>query len=401
MHERAYRLLEFREPLRGPASTRGLEGLRQLWAARLLNLMGATELAASLLSRVEATCSDDHRVIGSIHLAAFEFARALSHFEKMRALDREPGRYLSRLALVNLADSLSGLGEYERAIRVALGVHERSGEPLLKGIALAAVGEYHARAGRFVAAKRALAAASPFFPEGDRSPDFAILTKWRGYVSGRRGDPREARRCLGAAFSIFRETSLRPEAWLDVLRLRHELGLLPAADLRRLVRFPGLAPGFRAVLPGARQIPRRGARWRIDLARDEYWVNGTPFLGIPLELRAAALIALAGDWSIPVVRLKSLLWPEEAHAYLQLEGRLHQLLLRLRREHGIGVELDARRLRLSEEGDVEVVTEADDPRPSLLRARGDVSRRAAQDYYRLSTTNACGWVARWRERGWL
>ena len=45
-------------------------------------------------------------------------------------------------------------------------------------------------------------------------------------------------------------------------------------------------------------------------------------------------------------RLKPILWPDEVAAFLQLDGRIAKLLQRLRAEYGIGLKVDAGRIRV-------------------------------------------------------
>lgn len=424
LHERGYRLLALEEPLERRASTRTFEGRRALWAARFLNLMGASEFAAALLDQISPETFDDHRIIGSIRLANLDFVAALSHLEAMRGLDPDPSRYLSRLSLLNLADAHSGMGDYGRALGIADDVRAscegRTEERLLRGVALTAGGEYLARSGRHAESVAMLESALGSFPDGDRSPDIGVLLKWLGFARGKSGDAAGAEAAFTASIGILRGSGLRAEAWLDVLRLRAECGLLDSETTGKLLRYPGVSDRFRGILAGsipesaetASEIPCEARAW-IDLARDEYRLDGTLRLGIPVEIRLLAWLALSGDWGIPTVRLKNMLWPEEVFSYLQLEGRLHQLVMRLRNRHGAEVLVSERVIRLgpSTLDTIGVKTPRTPSLPGkddretlpsfLLAGRRRFTRSDVQRHYGLTSTPAWHRIREWLDRGWV
>lgn len=399
MFERALRLVQS-EPRPGSR--------HHLWSARLLNALGATAFARNELKLVKPRTAEDFRITGEIELVCFEPARALFNFERMRELDSEPDRYLSRLSLLGLADALSGLKKFDEAAELAREVHDRSPEPLLRGIALQARGEYLARAAKFAKAGELLDAAEQLFPPGDKSPDVAVLLKWQGYVYVRLGRRREGAAKMRQAIELLRYPGIRFEAWLDILRLQHEVGLLSAPDRARLGVYPGLDEGFRAQLrPLAERSPVRAGDWFIDLNSDEIIWGGRRQLGVPLELRALAYLALSGEWGISMVRLKSLLWPDQASAFLQLEGRMHQLFRRLRLEHGVAITLKDNLAIISKGDSAKFViaggTEGPSAaaRPSFLIKRQSFTRLEHENYYGLSRPQSSAWIVRWLERGWV
>jgi tetratricopeptide (TPR) repeat protein len=406
--EQAYHLVGLDEPLRRRVPTSEFEGRRVLWAARLLNLMGATEFALQLLEQVELVTFDDYRHAGTIHLTQFDFSGGLKLFERMAKLDPDPGSYASRLARLGLADALSGLGEMDRAVEVARAVAASARGPeerLLRGIGLQAQGEYLARGGRVTRALPVLREAAGHFKPDDRSTDHAFLLKWLGFALAKSGKPEEGGPMLERAFGILNRNRFRPESWLDVIRLRAECGLASEEERKTMLSYPGLAPGFRAMLkgPGGEDAVSRGkAGLRIDLARDEFWEGLRPRSGVPIDLRALAFVALAGDWGISTVRLKSLLWPDEAYSFLQLDNRLRQLFHRLRRSRGVAIasldglarisRKDAARLRIASG---ELVP------PSFLERHASFSREDVERHYCLSRTQAMARVTEWSARGWV
>jgi tetratricopeptide (TPR) repeat protein len=326
----------------------------------------------------------------------------------MNDLDPDPTRYGSRLSRLSLADALSGQGHHDEAITFAREVHEHSTEPLLCGIALQAQGEYHAQAGRFGEALALFELAQPLYPAGDQSPDFALLLKWRGYVHAHLGDRRKGTQLMDAAIKILRKPGIRFEAWLDILRLKYLVGILSKKEQTTLANYPGLAPGFKSQLTSLSTsfdpdvpIP---THFFIDLASNEYFVRGQAHLGIPLELRALAYLRLTGEWGVSMVRLKGLLWKDQANAYLQLEGRLHQVFRILRVEHTIEVMLIQGLASLSPDSlsRVSVVSEQTVPGfPRFLRSRAEFTRAEHERHYRLSRAQSSVWIIEWERSGWI
>lgn len=408
MHERGFRFVRLDEAPRRTPAAGSFEMKRLLWSARFLNLLGATEYAIRLLRELPLRSAEDNRIAGTIYLAGFEHQKALGYFRKMLALDRAPKSYRSRVNLLNLADCCHGTGDVEQALRLARKVLDSSGEPLLRGMALQAQAEYLARSRDCAGALPLLDQAQVLFPPGDQSPDFAIFLKWKGYCLARLGKVEEGNLLLDQAFAIFRRHRLRPEAWLDVLRLKADLGILDVEENRALLRYPGLAPGFRAQLPlpsdGDSGLASGRPALEIDLARDEVRELGRIQLGIPIETRAFAYLGLACPWGIPPARIKCLLWPDQIHAYPQLESRLHQLLRRLRNERGIAVTIAEGLVRIDSADAYREIRVNDGPRthPSFLASRSAAFQRSdVEKYYGLSQTQAWTRIQEWAARGWI
>jgi len=407
LHEKGYRLLAPDRALPRRTSTADIEGRRLLWAARFLNLLGASEFAMGLLEQIEPVTFDDHRIIGSIYLANFDYEHARSHLSKARAMDPDPSRYVSRLSLINLADACSGAAARDEAISIARSVLNRSHEPLLQGIALTAIGEYLARDGQFRAAEVELARAYSYFPSGDLSPDFGLFLKWKGFVEGKLGDAASARTSFARALSILRQSHLRPEAWLDILRLQAQAQLLDEETLRRLKLYPGTVPHFAKQLQALAALPQEPSGttdWWIDLERDEYRSPEGTFIGLPTEVRLIAFLWLAGPWGIPRVRLKALLWPNEVYSYLYLENRLQQLICRVRQRYRIQISLSENIARLTELGRIHVHaanSESAVQFPSFLDRHRQFTRRDLQEGAGLQPTHAWLMIQEWRKRGWV
>lgn len=375
---------------------------RMLWAGRFLNLMGAPEFAKPILKHFEPRTAEENRIIGTIYLANFDYDRAAHHLKLFNSLDDKPESYLSRLSQINFSDALNGLGQFQEAITVSLRTFELSPEPLLQGIALQARGEYLARNGYWSEAMAVLLQASTRFSPSDQTPDMAFLLKWMGYVELKLGQKATGRGNLLRALEILRKTALRPEAWLDVYRLLGAAGDLSASEMKLLSAYPGLASGFKKLLPDLEPSSESiRTSWVVDLNRNEYSIGKKMFLGIPTEIRAMAFIAQTGDWGLPLVKLKALLWPEEAYAFLQLEGRVSQILHRLRANHGT-------RLRI-ERGIAYVIqprvgvrgTGTVSLRPSFLEISREFKRSTVEAHYGVESAQAARWISDWTKSGWI
>lgn len=385
---------------------------RYLWAARLLNLLGAPEIAWRMIGRLEPRNAMEFRISGTIALAHFEFGQARTWFEKMiRSPESQADPYLLRLMKVNLADAYAGLGELVRATQLAEQVAETSAEPLMKGIALAAQGEYLARDKKWPEARSALKAAEGNFPEGDMSPDMGFLSKWHAYVEANLGHTEAARARFEKATRILRSSRLRPEAWIDIYRLKAHVGILDGDDLSRFASYPALAPGFRRMLENDGLRPVGAIEkvvpspfgCRLDLARNEWTSNGRLAWDIPFELQALALLQLGGAWGISLSRLKSLLWPDEPAAFLQLEGRIQQILNRIRNRYGFRVKQVDGEIYVEPRSSIQSmeIRFGDSSLPTPLQGRLAIRRRDLEAAYGLKPSRALSILRAWVELGWI
>lgn len=412
MFERGYTWVALEGRPREQLSVGSIEGRRLLWAARFLNLMGASEFALELIRylRLEGAspaAAEAHRIVGTMYLASFAHAEALRHFRRWAEIEPDLGSYRSRLNRMNLSDCHAGVGDYDEAVRLALSVFKETTSPqesLLRGIALGSAGEFECRRRRYDAALGWLEQAVGHFPPQDTTPDRAFVEKWRGFALCRLGRGSEGHACLARAFDWLRAAKLRPETWLDVLRLQKEVGApVQREHLDSLTCFPGLAPGFKRLLGEATDhVPALPAQGWIDFCANEYRLSDAgPCLGIPKELLLVAYLQLAHPWGLSRVRIKSILWPDSAHAFLQLESRLAKLIQRLRSIHQIHLELHDSVLRLGAELPIRI-TQNPDSLPSFLRERNEpFSRDSLANYYGLSTTQSWTWIRRWIERSWV
>ncbi|MBI3557512.1 MAG: hypothetical protein HY074_14710 [Deltaproteobacteria bacterium] len=388
-------------------STRQPRGRKILWAARLLNLLGASPQALMLARKLVAHDAESNQVLANIFLANFEYEPAYAHFQQMSKLDEEPESYRSSINRLSLADSLAGLKRFDEAIAVARAIVETkraAGEILLTGIALEAWGEYLARCARWQEALPLLEKARTCFPADDRTPDRAILDKWEGYVAFNLGDRARGTAKLKEAAASLRGLALRPEAWLDVFRLLDEVGALTPSEQARLTHYPGLSAGFTDFLKHApARFGNEACPLQLDVDADEFRERGRWVLGLNHELRLLASLRIAEDWGLSLERAKAVIWPEEVYAYPQLEARLHKLIARLRTTYKAGIEVRDRIIFLSPASIEAVSVSIGFPKtgPSFLRQHSEFAAKDLSEYYDLSRSQAAVRLREWQERGWI
>jgi tetratricopeptide (TPR) repeat protein len=385
-----------------------VEGRKLLWAARFMNLMGAGAFAVELVSRFTRHTPESRWISGNIFLVNYRHAEA---YEQLRLLQADFGslpEYARELSRLSLADAAAGCGRAAEAIALATEVLGRAKPGLARGIALQARAEYRLAEGDAAGALADLAEATPCFDFDDESPDFGVFLKWRGYARGLAGRLDEARADLERALGILRRPGMRPEAWLEVLRLREKLGLLDARDRRVLHAYPGLAAGFGRQLGSApeRESPRRTPRIEIQLGAaesdaEEARLGGERFLGLSKELRLLAWIRETGRHGLHAEIAKTLLWPGEAFSYAKMDDRLQKLLGRIRSDLGAAVEVRKGTILLVARSSAEIGVRIA-ARPSFLShavapfSGGEVSR-----YYTVSKSRRAGHLADWEKRGWI
>lgn len=399
-YEDGFRLVGPSTAIKRAEPSDSLAGTRLLWAARFLNLLGASPYALQLAASIRPVGWKDHRIIGNLHLANFDCEHALPFFEKMLELcpPDERSSYAGRLSRIDWADALDGVDRTDEALAAVTAVFQDSSEPYAQAMALQARGEYLARIGRYPEAFQTLEKAARLFPQDDRTPDFAFLLKWLGYAEGRMGQKEQAQERFSQALSILLIPDQRPEAWLDVVRLQHELGLLSEEHSHALCRYPGLAPCFQKRLPPARATAP--ASLRIDLHRTEWFREDRSHWGLDLELKLLAFLTLASPWGISAERLKPLLWPEDLYSYPQLSERLRKLLVRVESRFGVEI-LDRKGFLLLQGNAPQVVPGPGDGRPSFLEGRSSFAPAEMGEYYDLKRTQRAQVLQQWIDRNWI
>jgi len=399
-------------------------GKHRLMAASLLNQLGAVVPALRLLNEVVCQSPEDLLRAAHIHMANSEYSRANELYRRAGVGTNSEvlPSYPARFSQLCYADTWAGLDRFEEAIEIAQMTFLQSTEPLLQAIALQCKGEYLARAGHLDRALEALKASSEKMPTLDETVDSGILFKWLGYVHGMLGDTNQALAFFEKAERILSRPTLRIEALLDLKRLKARV--VPAQDskeeLFHLFHYPGLSAEFGRILrsdPVFQNKPeiRHGKwKWKIDLNRDEVWSGDRPSLGISKEFELLAILSIAGSLGISLVRVQSILWPDDVAHFLLLEARVFSLLNRLRKKHKIGFHVAEGLIRLDVKSANSIVVcpaSATCSLPSffnsLLRGKDKGSEiepfqsQAVATYYGCSSAQAKVFIRTWTRNHWI
>ena len=307
--------------------------------ARILNLLGASSYALRIVDSIDPHQREQSRwQIAGIHLSNYQYARALSFYREIETFTSFSRLdYSHCLSLIGLADCYAGLGESERAESIFRKLSQERSEPLIRGIALQALGTQALLSARHAKARALLEQASLFFPTHDRTPDRAFLDKWRGALAVHTGEARRGLAYLKRAWKVLYRPGTKPEAWLEVLywmrlarwRQTHEL----PNEWRQILTYP--TPGHRMTAWihahwRAPLIPQPHRALHMDLNRDEIRQNGILHLGLNLGHRLLAHLAMVGSAGVPQYRCYDLLWPNEPLAFAQHQKRLEQVVLQAR-----------------------------------------------------------------------
>jgi tetratricopeptide (TPR) repeat protein len=397
------------EPVRRAFSTRQSEGKRILWAARFLNLLGASEFAHTLLAQLELETEEDYRIAGSIQLAHFDFESARFCYERMFSQTKNQSGYSLGLARISLADTYAGLKQFRKSHALIKDVLKEAKEPLLQGIARQAQGEYFARQFDFNRARKSLDLASELIPAGENSVDRALLLKWRGYTLGMLGDPHAGKVLLDQAEKIFLFLQVRPEAWIDVLRLKSEIGVIPRAEFLKLIHYPGLSLGYKSLLPPPCRMTYGqddDSRLKIYPDSQEFTLNGDPHYGLSLEMKLLSMLVIAADWGLDALKAKSLLWSHDVYSYAQMDNRLNQLLLRLKREFSFDTSIRGKRIRIARPTNplfqsIQITVGASTHPVFFESVRGSFTRRDVESFYRLEKTRSHSVISDWLDSGYI
>lgn len=400
-------------------STRQTEGRKLLWAARFLNLLGASTFSRSLAEWILPETCEDFRILANLYLSYYEPERALPYFERMRELDTAPESYASRVALLSFCDALADNGQLTEALAAVADLQKRSPEPLLQAITGQARGEFLARSGRMPEALIHLEASILRFPPGDTSPDFAIACKWLGHarlkLAKSEAQRQEGRQLLKKAFDLLYRPDLKPEAWLDVLLLHSKTENLDETRQGTLLAYPVCATAYLRELARPEVVSvgsTKTADRHIDLARDESHQAGAAQLGVSKELHLLALARLASPLGLNPVTAKALLWPDEAYSYPQLEERLKKLLGRLRKHYGMELKRQDGWILLADKTTDQVaVTIAQGAehssglRPSffasLPKGRTEIAPSEVDTYYGIARSQRAAVLKAWIQKGWI
>lgn len=374
-----------------------------IWLARFLNSMGASEFAVQVLEKVELQSMQEFQYAAGIALADFNHEKAHFYYSKMLEFQPDPNSDRVQISLLGLADSLAGQGRHLEAIAVAEKYFPFVTAPTVKGIYHQALGEYFARAGKFAKAKEQLEHAAPYFSTHDETPDHAIYKKWLGYALAQTGDLKQGKKLMNEAMAMIRNLSIRDEAWLDIVRLKSDLGIASARETRHLAFFPGIKEGLARAASKECTIGSTSAKLIVEWDCGEYVWKNNRYLEAPKEIRLLAMLRIAEESGLPLYRALSLLWPEEFFSLPSLEQRLHQLLKRIRQEYRCEVYQRDGRLYLGA-GDwdqVCVVLGSPQSKPSLLEKQASFAMKDLLAHYAIGATQMAKYLQQWKEKGWV
>lgn len=368
------------------------DGRRMLWCARFINLLGGTDLAINLCKRITCVTAEAHRILANIYLSAYIYDDAYFHFKSFSVVDSSPDSYISRMCAIGLCDSLAGLGKINEAIEELKKIKPSPSEHLLMGIILSAEGEYKCLAEEYKGALKALQLAERFFPE-ETSPDHGILYKWLGLCHAKTGSIELGKEYFSKSLMILKSPQIRAEAYMETL-LRMNDSDLRHDDPRHLFAYPGISIGFKNRHKYVQQpffLPaERKSVIFISVLRDEYKIGKQYHFGIPKEIELVELLKRSGDFGIGLVRLKSLMWPDEVGAFYQLDQRIYKLIKRLKSNYKIDVKVEDSIVKMAGKSREKICVEIlpDIAASSFYKAHPSFTAKQFALYYGLSKSRA-------------
>jgi tetratricopeptide (TPR) repeat protein len=380
------------------------EGQRLLWIARLFGLLGASTYALKLIRLLDDPRTHlEHRILGSIYLANWEFNLAFEHLNRMKALDPNPESYFSRLSTLLLSDSLNGMGKISQACEIVKAQLRVKQEPLLEAILRSALGEYLARAESYEESERSLRESILLFKgisRETRTTDFAVATKWLAYTLGRLGQDGESRTLFSQAKSVLKSNQVKVEAYFDIQRLQFLLHQESELTILKIKSYPNLSKGFLSILPeihGEFPFTNEEAPFYIDLFNHETKNPKGKQIGLSLNDRFLGNLRLADHNGISMTRMKECLWPDEIHNYLSLEARLFQISNRLK-EYKIRVRNGIIYLSKSNFTKISIAGPMF-RKPSFLINNRTFFARQVSTYYQISKTQRAKILEGWTKQG--
>lgn len=380
------------------------QGLRRLlWSARLLNAMGASRFAEHLLDRIEFSDPKDCKIAGLMELSLYRYDRARDYLSKAIKYPQLFSDYEMKLLMLAIADVTARAADPHEALALTGSFSFSTGESLLQGIVLQARGEYFWRSGKNHEALQSLEKAALLLPQEDVSADRGFLYKWMGIVKSSLGRLEEGLVDLERAIDILRNPQFREEMWLECLAAKRQFGCANAIEERLVDAFPGLSSSFHRVFQRrANSIGFPGGPLFFWLERDEYETStDRPTLGIPKELRLAAILRTSEGYGIGLERLKCILWPDDAAVFPYLESRLFQLARRLKTEHDIEVKVFKRRMHLEQIDAIGVRHDFTTSSPRFFESFTTFTSADFSDYYRLSRSQTHAVLKKFVQNGKL
>ncbi|MEK6772588.1 MAG: hypothetical protein AABY64_01495 [Bdellovibrionota bacterium] len=367
--------------------------------AEFLSILGANSFAIKLIKNIQLLTTEDYEVVAGIYFAANDYRTALEYFQKRIALMPDKETYEARLSRLSCADCLVQLDKFDQAINICHSLLKESKEALFVAICKQAMGEFLARAERTREAIKWINEARLSFPGKKESYDHALLDRWTGFTLAKLGKKNESRKYFSQSTKIIKKIGLREEIWLDNLKLEAELGLLNKKDSLRLHYYPGIPKSNNTLEKRPLVLGSENAKIKIDLASDEFVFKKDFYLGLPLELRLLGFLRIVESWGVGFELLKVLLWPEEPNSYLQLEGRLIQLVHRIKTIYKVNVEIKEKRIYLRSKSYMKIMVSMRGYNRLPSKLKTDFSAKDFRKMYNLKKTQSVHWLNKYLSEG--
>ncbi len=374
----------------------------KILAAETLSILGSTPYALQIVENIEPKTSDEFEIFAGIYFSANNYEKALNYFQKRVALAENSRDYQIRLARLSCADCYAHLNQFQEAIDICDVLIEESKETLFVSICKQAKGEYLARLGKFKEALKILVEAETTFPGRAETYDHALLYRWLGFAYIKTGRLVLGKKYLERSTRIIKKTGLREEIWLENVKLAHNLGILSKGKSQRLEFYPGLpAEFFGPQKNKGLELGREKSQLKIYFSSDEFFLNGSYYLGIPLEIKLLGYLRIVEEWGIGFELAKSLLWPNEGHSYFFLESRLRQMLKRIKRRYKIRIQVTNSRMSLNNRDlkKISVIIDTLNLLPKCLRNEAMFNREQLMKFYHLKKTQATVWLEKLLSQG--
>ncbi len=326
-----------------------------IWTAYILNLLGATRYAIKIIDKVTVRTADEFRIKGDVYLANYNYLKAKESYDEYfkRLNEKEKLTYIARISKINYADSLAGVSQFKEAINVIESIEYEKDELNLQSIIFQAKAEYLISLDKVDQALSSLNKAETILIVNNPTADQAFLYKWKAYVLAKKNNFEESEKLFTKAFQILVNPNYRPESWLECLYLQLELKVLNERLKLVLYSYPDLPFDFRnrKHMPACISIWNAKATITLLPFRNEIIRKGVYEWGIGIPLKLLSLLIAAGEFGVPVERLKTMLWPDELSSFMQLNNRLDQILHTLKKEWKISCKTEDNVVRISE-GDI-------------------------------------------------
>jgi hypothetical protein len=374
-----------------------------LWASRFLISVGAWPFGRSLIEPLRIRSSRGRILLAMDYFALGNHDQVIANLEKVARPQSQEVRWH---IITTFARSWLELGDAKRALQWAeRGLELIHTEPdrwvleSLRARAIALSGKVAKGLEEFLAAEKKRSNLAVFAPHW-----FGYSRIWKGTLLALNGKSRDARAAFDEGLIHYKTgmQDLQPWRSLLVQDAMKTAGLLTAEEARAFDCYPLKPPlcrnqGFGVWSPST-------PRFHFRLSADEWMRDDQWQLGIPLEWRMAAGLALAGDLGVHQNLLKCWLWPDSLALFFQLDGRLNQLVHRLRHEHSFQIirERECLSLGASDRGQLAVDPRAGQ-RPTWLESQKNQAFTAQElaHAFGLSARMSQVVLLEWMSRGWV